>query len=100
MQMRLIADYLPQQEARFSRLYNLQNAPRDDRWLYLPDQVKGKTPEQLRDHFGLEFTPSHVCDAIVQPQAKVRAWQTPTSAKPNVFETDMGGIFFQNERPL
>jgi len=96
---RLILEYIPDQATHLVRLYDKENHPMEDKWLFPPELVKGKTGKQLRDYFCLPYTPTFACDAVVQPEHKIYGWATPSSKRPNIFETT-GGVTFSNERPI
>lgn len=47
------------------RIYDQEIAPRDEAFCVAREELQGRTPEQLRDHFALAFVPRFVCDAHV-----------------------------------
>lgn len=53
------------------RIFDKQIAPRDEAFCVAREVLDGRTPEQLRDYFGLTFIPRYVCDARVPPGNKI-----------------------------
>jgi hypothetical protein len=55
----------------FVRIYDKQIAPIQEPFLVQRKELKGRTPEQLRDHFALSFTPRFFCDAFIPIGEKI-----------------------------
>jgi hypothetical protein len=53
------------------RIFDKENAPRDEAFCVARDALQGRTPEQLRDYFALSFVPRFICDARIPPGNKI-----------------------------
>ncbi|MFY9288408.1 MAG: hypothetical protein WAO98_07885 [Alphaproteobacteria bacterium] len=108
--MRLLREYFTEVETHYVRLYDKNTFRMAGSWLIVPEQVVGKSPEQLQELFALPFTPQFICDATAEPHQRVLLnllSSTPegydqhgyTDSEQFIIQIE-GGLSFNNERSL
>lgn len=96
--LKMVSKMLLKQECRFVRLYDKKTFDMEGLWLFDPEQVNGKTPEELQRFLALPFIPTFICDAVAKPPSLMLSYTIPAT-KGDIYQIE-GGLSFLNERPL
>lgn len=96
--LKMVSKMLLKHECRFVRLYDKKIFDMEGLWLFDPEQVNGKTPEELQKFLALPFVPTFICDAVAKPPSLMLAYTIPAT-KGDIYQIE-GGLSFSNERPL
>lgn len=95
------------QNTQFVRVYNSNNGNANGSWVMRAQDIQGKTAQQIKDMYALEYMPNQICDVNV-PSGKqlytgiaerVTGWGNGGGVQ---FDLDWNttGVTFTNSRPL
>ena len=93
-------------KSKFVRVYDGEISGQFGGWLMNIDDIKGLTPEQIRDLYALPATPKYMTDVIIEPGTKIRTgivnplegWGSGGARQYDLMGQRIGQ--FINERPM
>ena len=93
-------------KSKFVRVYDGEVSGQFGGWLMNIDDIKGLTPEQIRDLYALPATPKYMTDVIIEPGTKIRTgivnplegWGSGGARQYDLMGQRIGQ--FINERPI
>ena len=93
-------------KSKFVRVYDGEVSGQFGGWLMNIDDIKGLTPEQIRDLYALPATPKYMTDVIIEPGTKIRTgivnplegWGSGGARQYDLMGQRIGQ--FINERPM